>query len=101
MTHLEVSAGETALHEASDCLCVAGSLGQVHLHSEAAAKPAGKKKVNINMHNMAIWWVRREGYIVLTSKNQALTCIKDHRGGWSGGVVMSGLEDKQRSLTCS
>lgn len=38
--HLKVSAGEPAMHEASDCICVAGSLSQVHLHSEAAAKPA-------------------------------------------------------------
>lgn len=56
MTHLEVSAGETALHEVSDCLCVAGNLGQVHLHSEAAAKPAGEKNINISTHNMAMWW---------------------------------------------
>lgn len=45
--------------------------------------------------------VLRERYIVLTSKNQALSGIKDHGEGWSGEAVMSGLEDEQRSLTCS
>lgn len=41
--HLEISAGELAPHEASDCLCVTGGLGQVHLHSEPTAEPAQKR----------------------------------------------------------
>lgn len=45
--------------------------------------------------------VLREGHTVLISKNQAFSCTKDHGGGGSGGAVMAGLEEKQRSLTCS
>lgn len=41
--HLEVSAGESALHEAGDCLYVAGGLSQVHLHCEPAAEPGERR----------------------------------------------------------
>lgn len=82
--HLKGSAGELALHEARDCICAAGRLSQVHLYSEAAAKPA---KAILHMS---------------IQRSPRCTCGVDTKGEKGrGGAIMVRVEDEWRSQTCS
>ena len=73
MAHLEISAGEPALHEAGDCLCVTGGLCQVHLHSEPAAEPERKEILQIKQcyyMSEGLRWCWGEGTLLLQVKSR-------------------------------